>query len=108
MEILRPKDWVYPKDIELIDTDTKGYIQKLIRAINEIYSSVRAAFKRIQLSLESVMNLETNAFKLTRVSQADEPTLESGQLMIWRDSDDGKIYLVFNDPDSGQKKVEMT
>ncbi len=43
-----------------------------------------------------------------RTSQSSEPTLAEGEMRIWRDSDDGKVYLVYNDEDSGQKKVELT
>lgn len=53
-------------------------------------------------------------FYLRRVSQADIPAagtgatqIDTGELMIWRDSDDAKIYLVYNDADSGIKSVEM-
>lgn len=42
-----------------------------------------------------------------RTAQADEPTGEVGKLEIWRDTDDGKVYLIYNDTDSGQKKIEL-
>jgi len=47
-------------------------------------------------------------FKPPRISQSDEPTLGSGEMKIWRDPDDNKVYLVYNDPDEGQGKLEFT
>lgn len=46
-------------------------------------------------------------FYPVRIAQADEPNADTGELIIWRDTDDGKIYLIYNDTDSGQKKVEL-
>lgn len=48
------------------------------------------------------------AFLPPRVSQSAEPTPDSGALLVWRDTDDDKTYLVYNDPDVGVRKVEMT
>ncbi|KKM18867.1 hypothetical protein LCGC14_1661360 [marine sediment metagenome] len=42
-----------------------------------------------------------------RVSQSGQPTPTVGELMVWRDSDDSKTYLVYNDTDEGVRKVEM-
>ena len=47
------------------------------------------------------------AFKPRRLSQSTEPTPAAGEMMIWRDSDDGKVYFMYNDADSGVKKTEM-
>ena len=47
-------------------------------------------------------------FKPRRLSQSAQPTPQSGEMLIWRDSDDGKTYIVYNDPTSGGRKVEMT
>ncbi|MCP4651574.1 MAG: hypothetical protein GY853_16040 [PVC group bacterium] len=47
-------------------------------------------------------------FSPKRVAQSLEPTAETGEMMFWRDTDDGKVYLIYNDTDSGQKKVELT
>jgi hypothetical protein len=54
-------------------------------------------------------DLKTNSapFLPRRVSQSAQPTPASGELLIWRDSDDNKVYLVYNDPDAGVKKVEL-
>jgi len=46
--------------------------------------------------------------KPRRLSQSDQPTPDSGELLIWRDPDDNKTYLVYNDSDEGVRKVEMT
>jgi len=43
-----------------------------------------------------------------RVSQSTQPTPNTGELLIWHDTDDNKTYLVYNDPSVGVRKVEMT
>lgn len=45
---------------------------------------------------------------IRRLSQSGQPTPDEGELIIWRDSDDNKTYLVYEDPDEGTRKVEMT
>lgn len=46
-------------------------------------------------------------FKPRRLSQSAQPTPDPGELLAWRDTDDNKTYLVYNDPDVGVRKVEM-
>jgi len=52
----------------------------------------------------------TNAgyLKPRRVSQAAQPTPAAGEFLMWRDTDDDKTYLVYEDPDVGTRKVELT
>lgn len=45
---------------------------------------------------------------LHRDNQSAQPTPATGELLVWRDSDDGKVYLVYTDATSGGKKVELT
>ena len=47
-------------------------------------------------------------FHPPRVSQSAQPTPSVGELMVWRDTDDNKTYLVYNDTDEGVRKTEMT
>lgn len=47
-------------------------------------------------------------FHPPRVSASAQPTPSVGELQIWRDSDDNKTYLIYNDTDEGVRKVEMT
>ena len=54
------------------------------------------------------IDCSSGPFLIRRVSQSSEPTPDSGELMIWRDSDDGKVYLMYEDATSGTKKVELT
>ncbi len=51
----------------------------------------------------------TNAgyFKPRRVSQSAQPTPDSAELLVWRDTDDNKTYILYNDPDVGVRSVEM-
>jgi hypothetical protein len=46
--------------------------------------------------------------KPRRVSQAARPVPDTGELLVWRDTDDDKTYLVYEDPDVGTRQVEMT
>lgn len=48
------------------------------------------------------------SFLPPRISQSAQPTPNSGSLLIWRDTDDDKTHIVYNDPDVGVRKVEMT
>jgi hypothetical protein len=50
----------------------------------------------------------TAGFYPVRIAQSVQPTPDTGELIVWRDTDDGKVYLVYNDTDSGVKQVEMT
>jgi len=47
-------------------------------------------------------------FKPRRVSQSLIPTPDANELMVWRDPDDNKTYLVYNDTDEGVRSVEIT
>lgn len=68
----------------------------------------------VEASLEMAAGVDldcyTNAayFKPRRVSQSAIPTPEANELLVWRDSDDSKTYLVYNDVDEGVRSVEMT
>ncbi|KPL12709.1 hypothetical protein AMJ74_06345 [candidate division WOR_3 bacterium SM1_77] len=66
------------------------------------------------LLIEGALEVQ-GQFYIRRVSQSAEPTsgedsdkIDVGEIMIWRDSDDGKIYLIYNDTDSDIKKIELT
>jgi hypothetical protein len=47
-------------------------------------------------------------FKPRRVSQSAQPTPDTNEMLVWRDTDDDKTYIVYNDTDVGVRKVEMT
>lgn len=58
---------------------------------------------------ENITSVNMHKTYPKRYAQAGMPTPASGELIVWCDIDDGnRIYLVFNDPTSGTKKVEMT
>lgn len=42
------------------------------------------------------------------ISAATEPTLSVGEQTIWRDTANSETFYMFNDPASGQAKVELT
>jgi hypothetical protein len=52
---------------------------------------------------------------IRRLNQSTIPTsgdgstqISVGELLTWRDTDDGKIYIVYNDTTSGIKSIELT
>jgi hypothetical protein len=47
-------------------------------------------------------------FHPRRIAQSAQPTPSSGELLVWRDTDDGKVYFVYNDADTGVVSMEMT
>ena len=65
----------------------------------------------IQIHTASVQSLENQAniavFIPRRLSQSAEPTPAVGELIIWRDTDDNKTYIVYNDTIEGVRKVEL-
>ena len=75
-----------------------------------VSSGVISLASDVVIGAEKDLDCATNGayFKPRRVSQAAEPTPESGELLIWRDTDDDKTYIVYNDPDVGARKVELT
>jgi len=46
--------------------------------------------------------------KPPRVRQSAQPTPDEGIMTVWSDSDDDKVYIVYNDPDAGVVKTELT
>jgi hypothetical protein len=52
--------------------------------------------------------LTAHKFIPPRDSQSAQPTPGTGELQVWRDPDDNKTYLIYNDTDEGVRKVEMT
>ncbi len=44
---------------------------------------------------------------IRRVSASAQPTASVNELLIWRDPDDNKTYLVINDADEGARKIEL-
>jgi hypothetical protein len=62
------------------------------------------------ISFSSTGDLSFNGsagFYPVRLSQSAQPTPDTGELVVWHDTDDDKIYLVYNDTTSGVKQVEM-
>jgi hypothetical protein len=78
-------------------------------AVDEESFEIERAADITMLAAKSV-DCYTNGgyFKPRRLHQSLAPTPASGELLVWNDSDDDKTYLVYNDPDQGVRKVEMT
>lgn len=50
----------------------------------------------------------TGEFLIKRTSQNSEPTITQGELRIWHDADDNKVYLMYRDATEGAVKIELT
>jgi len=74
-------------------------------------AAVIAEFNNAAVKIGAAIDLDcaTNGayLKPRRLSQAAQPVPDSAELMIWRDTDDDKTYLIYNDPDVGVRKIEM-
>ncbi|NUM34645.1 MAG: hypothetical protein HUU50_08880 [Candidatus Brocadiae bacterium] len=46
-------------------------------------------------------------FHPRRISQDSQPTLSAGEMAIWHDADDSKVYILYNDSTMGHVKIEM-
>jgi hypothetical protein len=54
------------------------------------------------------MNTLSSPLLLRRVRQAAEPTPAAGEILIWSDSDDDSVWLVYNDADAGVVTIQLT
>ena len=107
MDYLRPKRGRYPYDTDLIDKDIAEYLNRLVKRLEITYQDAWTAFRRVENHLNLLLDLNDGFFEPPRESADAEPTLSAGEMKIWRDSDDNKVFLVYNDADEGQKKVEL-
>lgn len=63
----------------------------------------------VVLNAGASLDALTNAgyVKIRRVSQADQPTPDTGEILIWYDTDDTLTYLVYEDSVGGTRAVEL-
>jgi len=64
----------------------------------------------ITMLASKTLDLATNSaeFKPRRTSVSAQPTPTADTLEVWRDPDDNKTYLIYNDTDEGVRKAELT
>lgn len=93
-----------------IDFDVNGAGSKFVAFESNGTESARVDDNGITLPSAKSVDCATNGgyFKPRRVSQSAEPTPDTGELLVWRDTDDDKTYLVFEDGDVGTRKIELT
>lgn len=94
--------------------DLKHKYPRFVYTKTDIWEAVRRIVRSIELMYElivdSVNSRQTKDAELDILyyEQATEPTIVSeGNAVLWKDTDDSKVYLVFKNSD-GQKKVELT
>jgi hypothetical protein len=102
--------------IRLAHTDgaIKGYVGANSTGvyISAVYSGVNKPMGFLASLYEftggGIADFTAGGIKPYRFSATGAPSAVSGELALWRDSDDHKVYVIYNDPDEGQKKVELT
>ena len=93
----------------IVKKNTTGTAIKYVAGTDETYIGDGGTTN--YLEIEGTGNLKFNGsaeFHPPRVAQSAIPTPSVGELQVWRDTDDGKVYVVYNDTDSGVKSVELT
>lgn len=73
-----------------------------------MYDDIGTAFRNVNEKLDIIMDVDNDFFKPPRESASAQPTPSVGELKVWRDPDDNKTYLIYNDTDEGVRKVELT
>ena len=63
----------------------------------------------VTLAAGKDLDLKTNGayFLPRRISQGTTPTPQTGELLIWHDSANSKVWLVYQDETEGTRKVEL-
>jgi len=56
---------------------------------------------------DEVKFIQTDKLIPRRVRQAAQPTPDSGELLVWSDSDDDSVHLVYEDADAGTVEVVL-
>lgn len=59
------------------------------------------------MTITDVLDISANPFKPKIYSQSAEPNIPNDTCAFWKDTDDGKYYLIL-DIGGTQKKVELT
>jgi hypothetical protein len=80
--------------------DTGQWLIDVDKDLQQLYSALNNYLE--------VNNLTPLKFYPRRVSQSAQPTPNDGEMLIWRDTDDDKTYLLYDDVDLGTRKVELT
>ena len=126
--IIKSDDGTYVR--QLLGEDTSNFIERRWHKgsnLGEIYSthalnlysggtlalsmsaSQEAQFNG-NMSFTASKNITVGSayFLPRRIRQSAEPTPQAGEMLIWSDSDDDKVYLVYNDANAGVVKNELT
>ena len=82
------------------DGSSDGFVASKFSVVSELASVAHTIRRELDVS--------SYTLKPKRTNQSAQPTPISGEIRVWRDTDDGKVYLIYNDPTGGVKKVEMT
>ena len=84
------------------------YFLKFVRNLLHMYIDIAKGFRATKVRFDVIMNEDGEYFTPPRESASAQLTPEEGELKIWRDPDDSKTYLIYNDINEGVRKVEMT
>lgn len=84
------------------------YFRLLKNQLARMYNDISVAFEATEQKLDVIMDVDNEFLEPPRESASAQPTPSVGELKVWRDPDDNKTYLIYNDTDEGVRKVEMT
>lgn len=103
--------------LQSIETDLSAQIAITIPSAVQISIADSAGLytsTNVETALAEAMTKADAAYSVlsksipTRISQNAAPTPTVGELVIWHDADDNRIYLMYNDAIEGVKSIELT
>ena len=90
-----------------LNNDSKSLvIEGGLEVQGDIYAGLNLNYTKLASNGDITFN-GTAGFYPVRISQSAQPTPDTGELVVWHDTDDNKIYLVYNDTVSGVMQVEL-
>lgn len=59
------------------------------------------------IKLTGKLDINSQEFHPRRISQDEQPSIAEGELIIWHDTDNEKIFLLYNDSVIGHVETEL-
>ncbi len=85
----------------------QAYGKEWGEALKSLIRSLEIQYENVVTAVNSKQD-EDGELNIKYYEQAGEPTVATdGNAVLWKDTDDSRVYLVFKNSD-GQKKVELT
>jgi hypothetical protein len=103
-------DWLYLGDPTHADYINPQCAAAWVLTVGGVSYVMSAFSTSVQLGTNITLDLKTHDayFKPRRVRQATIPTPQADELLVWSDSDDDSVHLVYNDDDAGVVSVTLS